>query len=86
MAERCVVSIDTYWQSVAKLLWSRFEFVMNMHNESVKAIDARKLQTPIDTRPHYFIRRYSEFTCALLVITSLSGKKMDERLQVSQFN
>lgn len=82
MAERSVVSIDTYWQSIAKLLWSRFETIMNMHDESVKAIDPRKLQTPVDTRPHYIIRRYAELTCSFLLITSLSGKKMDERLQV----
>jgi hypothetical protein len=82
MRDRSVVSIDTYWQAIAKLLWTRFETIMSMHNESVKAVDPRKLQTPVDTRPHYLIRRYAEFTCALLTITSLSGKKMDERLQV----
>ncbi|KAI6173973.1 Vacuolar protein sorting-associated protein 52-like protein [Aphelenchoides besseyi] len=80
MAERCVVSIDGYWQSLAKLLWSRFEFVMNGHNDSVRQFGTKQ-QVTVDTRPHYVIRRYAELTCALLVITSLSGKKMDDRLQ-----
>ncbi|KAH7698689.1 vacuolar protein sorting-associated protein 52, partial [Aphelenchoides avenae] len=81
MSERSVVSIDGYWESVAKLLWSRFEAVMNAHNDSVRSFDVRKTQTPIDTRPHYITRRYSEFTCAFLVCTEVSGKKMDHRLQ-----
>ncbi|KAI6226931.1 Vacuolar protein sorting-associated protein 52-like protein [Aphelenchoides besseyi] len=80
MADRCVVSIDGYWQSLAKLLWSRFEFVMNGHNDSVRQFGTKQ-QATVDTRPHYVIRRYAELTCALLVITSLSGKKMDDRLQ-----
>uniref|UniRef100_A0A914CG91 Vacuolar protein sorting-associated protein 52 homolog n=1 Tax=Acrobeloides nanus TaxID=290746 RepID=A0A914CG91_9BILA len=81
MSERSVVSIDGFWENIAKMLWLRFEAVMNMHNESVRNLDVRKLQTPVDTRPYYVIRRYAEFTCAFLVCTEISGKKMDTRLQ-----
>ncbi|KAI6191229.1 Vacuolar protein sorting-associated protein 52-like protein [Aphelenchoides bicaudatus] len=76
MAERCVVSIDTYWQTVAKNLWTRFEIIMNMHNESVRAMDPRKAQPAVDTRPHYVVRRYAELTCALLV-TQLTKQQQE---------
>uniref|UniRef100_A0A915DQV1 Vacuolar protein sorting-associated protein 52 homolog n=1 Tax=Ditylenchus dipsaci TaxID=166011 RepID=A0A915DQV1_9BILA len=84
MDSRSVVSIDGYWQSLTKLLWARLEMVMNKHNDSVRNLDVRKLQVPVDTRPHYVIRRYAEFTCAFLVCSDLMGvgKKMDNRLQV----
>ena len=82
MDDRSVVSIDGYWDTIAKLLWLRFEAIMNAHNESVRNLDVKKLSTPVDTRPHYVIRRYAEFTCAFLVSSELSGKKTDKRLQV----
>ena len=84
MASRCVVSIDGYWHGLADLLWRRFAAVMSAHTDSVRAFDAKRAKTPIDTRPHYVTRRYAELTCALLVITSLSGKKIDDRLQVGR--
>ncbi|KAK6021720.1 Vps52 / Sac2 family protein, partial [Ostertagia ostertagi] len=31
----------------------RLAQVMQMHNDSVKALDVKRMQTPIDTRPHY---------------------------------
>lgn len=79
MAERCVVSIDHYWKSLAQLVWARFETVMHAHTDSLRNLDTRK--HPVDTRPHYVVRRYAEFLCAFLVCTNLSGKKMDPRLQ-----
>ncbi|TKR81701.1 hypothetical protein L596_015532 [Steinernema carpocapsae] len=81
MSEREVPPIDGYWDSILRLLWGRFEAVMLMHNESVRNLDVQKLATPVDTRPHYVIRRYAEFTCALLVCCQLSGKPMDPNLQ-----
>lgn len=54
---------------------------MKAHSESLAHLDVKKLQTPVDTRPHYVVRRYAEFLCAFLVCTNLSGKKMDDQLQ-----
>ncbi|KAK0406157.1 hypothetical protein QR680_018400 [Steinernema hermaphroditum] len=81
MAKREVPPLDGYWDSVLRLLWTRFDTVMEMHNESVRNLDVQKLATPVDTRPHYVIRRYAEFTCALLVCCQLSGKPMEPQLQ-----
>lgn len=65
MAERNVISIEwylmvnffflifSYWENVIKLLWNRFEAIMNAHNESVRNLDVKKLQIPVDSRPHY---------------------------------
>uniref|UniRef100_A0A1I7ZIC9 Vacuolar protein sorting-associated protein 52 homolog n=1 Tax=Steinernema glaseri TaxID=37863 RepID=A0A1I7ZIC9_9BILA len=79
MAEREVPPIDGYWDSILRLLWARFESVMEMHNDSVRNLDVQRLT--VDTTPHYVIRRYAEFTCALLVCCQLSGKPMDPQLQ-----
>lgn len=81
MEERSVVAIDGYWDALERMLWLRLEAVMNLHNESVRNFDVKKLTTPVDTRPHYVIRRYAEFTCAFLVCRELSGKNTDNRLQ-----
>lgn len=65
MDERNVISIEgyliifkrilffSYWESLKKFLWNRFEAVMNGHNESVRNLNVRKLQVPVDSRPHY---------------------------------
>uniref|UniRef100_A0AC35GQ72 Uncharacterized protein n=1 Tax=Panagrolaimus sp. PS1159 TaxID=55785 RepID=A0AC35GQ72_9BILA len=63
------------------MLWFRLG-AMTSHNESVRNLDVKKLSIPVDTRPHV-IRRYAEFTCATLVCSDSSGKKTDNRLQVS---
>ena len=45
--------IFSYWEAVSNLLWIRLDQVMSMHNESVKALDIKKMQPAVDTRPHY---------------------------------
>ncbi|EPB66240.1 hypothetical protein ANCCEY_14670, partial [Ancylostoma ceylanicum] len=42
-----------YWETISNQLWTRLAQVMQMHNDSVKALDVKRMQTPIDTRPHY---------------------------------
>ncbi|MFH4978802.1 hypothetical protein AB6A40_005511 [Gnathostoma spinigerum] len=81
MIERGIPAIDGYWDSLIHMLWARFDTVMIAHNESVHMIDVKKMQPPPDTRPHYIIRRYAEFTCALLVCCQLSRKTVDPKLQ-----
>ncbi|VDM83743.1 unnamed protein product [Strongylus vulgaris] len=54
---------------------------MQMHNDSVKALDVRRMQTPIDTRPHYIVRRYAELTCAFLVVTESSGREVGQKME-----
>uniref|UniRef100_A0A0N5AMR6 Vacuolar protein sorting-associated protein 52 homolog n=1 Tax=Syphacia muris TaxID=451379 RepID=A0A0N5AMR6_9BILA len=81
MNERGIPSLDGYWETLTRVLWRRFDTIMKMHNDSVKAVDIKKLIPVPDTRPHHIVRRYAEFTCALLVCGQLAGKSVNERLQ-----
>lgn len=54
--------IFSYWECLTKLLWLRFEMIMNFHNESVRSFDVtKKVQLLVDTRPHYvtFLKIYN---------------------------
>uniref|UniRef100_A0A914HU87 Vacuolar protein sorting-associated protein 52 homolog n=1 Tax=Globodera rostochiensis TaxID=31243 RepID=A0A914HU87_GLORO len=79
MIDRAVVPIDDYWDTLGRFLWGRLDAVMTAHNDSVRAIDVRKM--PVDSRPHYVCRRYAELTCSLLVCSELASKGTDSRLQ-----
>lgn len=82
MRERGVACVDSYWENMRQMLWVRLEAVMQSHNESLRNLDVRRLQAPVDTRPHYVIRRYAEFSVALLVAGRPSpDTPMDPRLQ-----
>ncbi|VDN18757.1 unnamed protein product [Gongylonema pulchrum] len=54
---------------------------MDLHNSSLRDFDVRKMQPQPDTRPHYILRRYAEFTCALLICSQASFRCIDPRLQ-----
>ncbi|VDN58687.1 unnamed protein product [Dracunculus medinensis] len=81
MVEREIPTIAEYWDTLTRILWQRFEVVMQLHDESVRAVDIKKLQPPPDIRPHYIIRRYAEFTCALLICCHISKKHIENKLQ-----
>src|SRR5690242_19902005 len=55
-----------YWDAVSNLLWIRLDQVMQMHNESVKTLDVKKMQPPVDTRPHYVSSYLPLAVCDLL--------------------
>ncbi|VDN06583.1 unnamed protein product [Thelazia callipaeda] len=81
MAERGVPTLENYWETLSCTLWFRFDIVMNLHNTSLHDLDVRKMQLLPDTRPHYIIRRYAEFTSALLVCSHSSARQIDPKLQ-----
>uniref|UniRef100_A0A183V8G5 Vacuolar protein sorting-associated protein 52 homolog n=1 Tax=Toxocara canis TaxID=6265 RepID=A0A183V8G5_TOXCA len=81
MVERGIPAMDGYWDTLTRMLWHRFDAVMQLHNESVRAVDVKKIVPPPDTRPHYIIRRYAEFTCALLVCSQMIRKQVEPKLQ-----
>uniref|UniRef100_A0A914WYF7 Vacuolar protein sorting-associated protein 52 homolog n=2 Tax=Plectus sambesii TaxID=2011161 RepID=A0A914WYF7_9BILA len=80
MLKRGVSALDGYWKNIRSVLWDRFDTVMHLHIESLRLADAKRLGA-VDTRPHYIVRRYAEFTTALLVVSQHSGMPIDERLQ-----
>ncbi|KAK6030470.1 Vps52 / Sac2 family protein [Ostertagia ostertagi] len=81
LTEREIPSMSGYWEAISNQLWTRLAQVMQMHNDSVKALDVKRMQTPIDTRPHYIVRRYAELTCAFLVVTESSGRELGKKME-----
>lgn len=66
--KRAVPALDTYYESLANILWPRFEWLVQTNIQSVKDCDPTRLYTQIDTRPHYVVRRYAEYTSAISAI------------------
>ncbi|PIC19186.1 hypothetical protein B9Z55_024817 [Caenorhabditis nigoni] len=83
LAEREVPEATEYWNTVASFLWTRLNFVMAQHYDSVKAVDVKKLMHSgsLDTRPHYIVRRYAELTSAHLTIAHTSGKEIGDKME-----
>lgn len=73
-----ITVLDTYWDSMVKCLYPRFERLVQMHIESVKNCDCDKFNN-VDTMPHYVTRRYAEFASA---ISSINDTYPDERISL----
>ncbi|EFO18749.2 hypothetical protein LOAG_09744 [Loa loa] len=85
MIERGVPALESYWETLNCTLWHRFDVVMGFHNSSLHDFDVHKMQLQQlqpDTHPHYVIRRYAEFTSALLICSQTSMQRIDLKLQV----
>jgi hypothetical protein len=78
MKERKVDSLDKFFESVTKLLWSRLKSVMDKQLRSVRDGNVTKLGT-IDLHAHYVSRRYAEFTCSILQILYRGNKGLSAR-------
>uniref|UniRef100_A0A0M3HKK8 Vacuolar protein sorting-associated protein 52 homolog n=1 Tax=Ascaris lumbricoides TaxID=6252 RepID=A0A0M3HKK8_ASCLU len=70
MVERGIPAMDGYWDTLTRMLWHRFDAVMQLHNESVRGVDVKKMIPPPDTRPHYV--GYFRFIYTRIVFFSLS--------------
>lgn len=57
--------LKPYFQRLTGLLWPRFKYIVDLHAQSVATVDQAKLGK-IDSRPHYVVRRYAEFSGGLL--------------------
>ena len=58
MQSRGVSALNRYWNEIEKFFWKRFQYLLNLHVESVRTTDPNKLGA-IETRPHYITRRYA---------------------------
>lgn len=67
MNKRAVPAIDRYWDSLVQMMWPRFQHILELNTQSVRAVDPSKLGH-IDVRPHYITRRYAEFSAAIVGI------------------
>jgi hypothetical protein len=65
--KRAVPTLDTYWESIVKIIWPRFEYIFQLHIQSIRMCEIQKL-TNFDIRPHYITRRYAEFSASIMTI------------------
>eukprot|EP00730_Choanoeca_flexa_P000002 TRINITY_DN10000_c0_g1_i3.p1 TRINITY_DN10000_c0_g1~~TRINITY_DN10000_c0_g1_i3.p1 ORF type:complete len:591 (+),score=136.48 TRINITY_DN10000_c0_g1_i3:260-1774(+) len=60
-----VKALRAYFDKSDELLWTAFTRVMKTHVASVVTVDPSKLRD-MDTRPHYIVRRYAEFSGGMI--------------------
>eukprot|EP01132_Coremiostelium_polycephalum_P005942 gene5942-7401_t len=65
-----------YYRKVDEMLWRKFTELLQRNIDSLK-LAIQKDSNPVDTRPHIYTRRFSEFYASLLEIISF-GEKLDE--------
>ena len=63
--------LNNYYDRLLAVLWPRFEHIIDMNHASIAETDPSKLAN-VDTRPHYIVRRYAEYSGALLVLNDES--------------
>lgn len=78
MKERKVNVLDTFLDSITKLLWSRLKTAMGKQLRSVRSGNVQNLGT-INLHAHYVSRRYAEFTCSILLILYKGNKGLSAR-------
>lgn len=61
-----------YFEQVDAAIWPRFQAVLELNVASVRAADAQHLGKP-EAVPHYVVRRYAEFSAALLNLNTGRG-------------
>lgn len=71
-----ITILNNYWDSIVKILYPRFEKLLQMHSRSVKNCDCDKFAN-VDTMPHPVTRRYAEFASA---ISSINSTYPDEKV------
>ncbi|XP_054164992.1 vacuolar protein sorting-associated protein 52 homolog [Oppia nitens] len=76
--KRAVPTLDFYWETIVKIIWPRFDYVFQLHIQSIRQCDTSKL-TNFDTRPHYITRRYAEFSASIMIINDTFP---DERVSI----
>jgi len=65
LAQKNIPCLDEFYSSLLAMFWPRFELIIKMNGASIAAINPGTLPT-VDTRPHYIVRRYAEFSGSLL--------------------
>lgn len=73
-----IAVLDSYWDSIVRCLYPRFEKIVQLHINSVKICDCEKFGN-VDTLPHSVTRRYAEFASA---ISSINDTYPDERITI----
>ncbi|KRZ62199.1 Vacuolar protein sorting-associated protein 52 -like protein [Trichinella nativa] len=75
--QRGLPVLEKFWEQLLLELWLRFEQILTAHLTSMRDLDVKRL-APLDSRPHFIIRRYGEFFAALAAV---NADLPDEKLQ-----
>ncbi|KRX96313.1 Vacuolar protein sorting-associated protein 52 -like protein [Trichinella pseudospiralis] len=75
--QRGLPVLEKFWEQLLLQLWLRFEQILTANLASMRDLDVKRL-APLDSRPHFIIRRYGEFFAAL---TAVNADLPDEKLQ-----
>jgi len=76
--KRAVPALDSYWENLVNILWTRFEYLIQLQIQSLKNCDIYKIEN-CDTRPHFITRRYAEFSAAIITTNDTFP---DERVSI----
>lgn len=67
LREQNIPCLESFYKRLQDMLWPRFTLIVELNAESVQNCDPSKLGS-VDTRPHYVVRRYAEYSGAFLSI------------------
>eukprot|EP00039_Didymoeca_costata_P026084 m.14879 g.14879 ORF g.14879 m.14879 type:complete len:694 (+) comp5237_c0_seq1:102-2183(+) len=59
--------LEPYFSHLLALIYPRFSQIVDLNVASIAAVDPSKLNS-IDARPHFIVRRYAEYSGALLLL------------------
>ena len=73
MSRRRISVLDTFFERVNIMLWSRFEAVVDMNITSLKTANAKDFG-PVELSPQYVSKRFAELLCVLLTLCGRTGR------------
>ncbi|OAJ41656.1 hypothetical protein BDEG_25222 [Batrachochytrium dendrobatidis JEL423] len=68
MQKRRIPCLETFLNLINILLWPRFQAIIDMHIDSLRRAAVNRLLVTKEVHPHYIMRRYVEFSAAILTL------------------
>jgi hypothetical protein len=60
--------LEPYYGRLLGIIWPRFEYIVHLHVASIAEVNPSKIPKSQPLQPHYIVRRYAEYSGALLVL------------------
>jgi hypothetical protein len=86
-----IACIEPYYKKLLGFIWPRFAHIVSLNTASIGQLDPSKLPKSQPLQPHYIVRRYAEYSGALLVLnegadfTEVTDALDELRLEVANF-
>ncbi|KAH6574301.1 hypothetical protein BASA50_009922 [Batrachochytrium salamandrivorans] len=68
MQKRRIPCLETFLNVLNIIFWPRFQAIIDMHIDSLRKAAAGRMLATKDVHPHYIMRRYAEFSAAILTL------------------